>query len=157
MNPAILSYIRRIDILFARTSTIGDLKDQSEWSKYLCVLVSGFIEESVRLLLEQYCKSCAAIKIQNFVISELAELTNCKTNRIKSILGQFSPIWEKQFLEEIEKRSRITGEIKNSLDSVVANRHLIAHGKSVGITYATMAKHYASVKIAIEALEGVIR
>jgi hypothetical protein len=157
MNPAIIAHIRKIDILFGKISSISDPKDQSEWAKYLCVLVSGFIEESARVLLEQYCKNCAAVKVQNFVIGELGELTNCKTNKIKTILCKFSPAWEKEFIEEIDKRSRVVGEIKNSVDSVVANRHLIAHGRSVGITYSTISSHYKSVKIAVEVLERVIK
>lgn len=157
MNPAILTHVQRIDILFGKISSISDPKDQSEWSKYLCILVSGFIEESVRVLLEQYCKTCAAVKIQNFVIGELGELTNCKINKIKKILCQFSPAWEREFIAEIDKKSRVADEIKNSVDSVVANRHLIAHGKSVGITYSTISRHYKSVKIAVEVLDKVIK
>jgi hypothetical protein len=157
MNPAIFSHIQKIDILFGKISSISDPKDQSEWSKYLCVLVSGFIEESVRVLLEQHCKACAALKIQNFVISKLGDLTNCKTNKINSVLCQFSPDWAREFMEGIGEKSRVADEIKNSVDSVIANRHQIAHGKSVGMTYATISKHYKSVKIAIKVLEDVIR
>jgi hypothetical protein len=84
-------------------------------------------------------------------------LTNCKTNRISTILRQFSQTWEREFVEEIDKRSSAVDEIKNSMDSVVANRHLIAHGRNVGITYATITRYYKCVKVAVEVLEGVVK
>lgn len=157
MNVRVLAHRQRIDALFRRVSSFSDPVDQSEWSKYLCVLVSGFIEESFRVLLEEYSKHHASQSIQSFVSSELKDTTNCKTNKITSILARFNPIWEADFLAEIQVNSRIVDEIKNSIDGVVSNRHLIAHGKSVGIGYSTIFRYYQNVKKAVEVLEIVIR
>jgi hypothetical protein len=156
MNPLILAHRQKLDFLFGRASSLPSVVDQSEWSKYLCVLVAGFVEESLRVLLEDYCAKHAAQNLQRFVSSELREVTNCKTGRIASILNRFDPVWEKEFLSQIEANSRVIDEIKNAIDSVVSNRHLIAHGKSVGLGYVAISSYYNSVKKAVETLEAII-
>lgn len=52
MNRKILSHRQRINTLFKKITSISNLADRGEWSKYLCILVSGYIEESLRVLLE---------------------------------------------------------------------------------------------------------
>lgn len=157
MNPSILSHRQRIDTLFGKVASVADPAAQAEWSKYLCVLVSGFIEESLRVLLEEYTLTHASPVIRAFVSREVKEITNCKTSKIISILQRFDPKWESDFLDQIQARSRIIDEIKNSLDSVVSNRHLIAHGKNVGLRYTTVATYYTNVKRAVETMDSVIR
>lgn len=157
MHPAILSHRQRIDALFRKVGSITDPADQGEWSKYLCILVSGFIEESLRILLEEYTRSHSSPVIQNFVSGEVKEITNCKTSKIATILHRFNPTWENDFINQIQAKSRITNEIKDSLDSVIANRHRIAHGKSIGLGYSAVSTYYGNVKVAVETLEAVIR
>jgi hypothetical protein len=121
MNLRILSHRQKIDSLFSRVHSISNLSDQSEWSKYLCVLVSGFIEESLRIMLEEYTSKHSAPNIQNFVEKQIGNITNCKTSRILEILGKFSQNWADDFSNQIKTRSSKTDEIKNSIDSVISN------------------------------------
>jgi len=132
MNRLILAHRQKLDHLFAQVATLSSISDQGEWSKYLCVLVSGFVEESLRVLLEEYCSTKGPTSLQRFISRELSEITNCKTGKIASVLNRFDPTWETEFLQQIQAKSLLADEIKNALDSVVSNRHLIAHGKSVG-------------------------
>lgn len=157
MNVKVFAHRQRIDALFSRVSSFSNPSDQGEWSKYLCVLVSGFVEESLRVLLEDYSKNHASQSIQNFVTSELKDVTNCKTGKITMILAKFNPVWADDFLNQIQANSPIDGQIKDSIDGVVSNRHLIAHGKSVGISYSTISAYYNNVKAAVATLESVIR
>jgi RiboL-PSP-HEPN len=151
MNPHIVSHRQRIDTLFIKVASTSNPADQSEWSKYLCILVSGFIEESLRVLLEDYTRTRSAPNIQNFVVKQTGNITNCKTSRILEVLSKFSQDWANDFSDQI------TDEIKNSIDSVIANRHVIAHGKNVNITYRTMSTYYNNVKKAVEILDAIIR
>jgi len=72
------------------------------------------------------------------------------------VLSKFDAEWARQFTEEISNRSPIHQEIKDSIDTVIANRHKIAHGKSVGITYARISGFYTYCKTAIDVLDEVI-
>ncbi|MEH2384263.1 MAG: HEPN domain-containing protein [Nostoc sp.] len=157
MNQLILSHCQRIDGLFSKVSSISNPADQSEWSKYLCILVSGYIEESLRVLLEAYSTSHASPYIQNFVSREIRSITNCKTNKIVDTLCKFNSAWGSDFTHQISAKSRIADEIKDSIDSIVTNRHAIAHGKSSGIRYSTVYNYYNNVKKAVEVLDNIIR
>jgi RiboL-PSP-HEPN len=157
MNLHILSHRQRIDTLFSKVASISNPADQSEWSKYLCVLVSGFIEESLRVLLEEYTRTHSAPNIQNFVEKQIGNITNCKTSRILEVLSKFSQDWANDFSNQIQATSSIADEIKNSIDSVIANRHDIAHGRNVGITYTRIFNYYNNIKKAVDILDTIIR
>ncbi|WP_016953387.1 HEPN domain-containing protein [Anabaena sp. PCC 7108] len=157
MNPSILAHRQKIDNLFKKVASFTEPEIQSEWSKYLCILVSGFIEESLRVLLEKYCENKASPNIQKFVTKQIQDITNCKTSRITEILGKFSLIWESEFTNKIQEKSKIDGEIKTAIDSVIINRHKIAHGKSIGMSYQNISNYYNNVKKAVEILEEIIK
>jgi len=84
-------------------------------------------------------------------------ITNCKTERILEVLNKFDVGWATTFETEIKDNSPIDKEIKDSLDSIVSNRHLIAHGKSVGMSYATVKGYYDYCVKAVEILEDTIQ
>ena len=48
MNSFVLAHRQRIDALFGRVSSFSSPADQGEWSKYLCVLVSGYFEYLIK-------------------------------------------------------------------------------------------------------------
>lgn len=156
MNPAILANKTRLDLLFAKVSGFTAMQDQAEWSKYLCVLTAGFIEESFRILLRTYTSKNASPKIVKFVDGEISFITNCKTERIIEVLTRFHPDWAATFQTEIDNKSPINTEIKDSLNGIVINRHKIAHGQHVGIGFVTVKNYYGYCVTAVEILETVI-
>jgi hypothetical protein len=157
MNPRILSHKQRLDNLYGKIAAIPVPQDQVEWSKYLCVLTAGFIEESFRFLLLDFTKNNASLEIQRFVEKEVSFITNCKTERILEVLNKFDTTWKTNFETEIQNNSPIDKEIKDSIDSIVSNRHLIAHGKSVGLTFTTVYRYYGFCVQAIQILEDTIQ
>ena len=84
-------------------------------------------------------------------------LRTVKPSKVASILQRFDPAWATLFLNEIERYSGAPDEIKNSIDTVVANRHTIAHGRHVGVTYASMATYYDNIKVAVQILDTIIK
>jgi hypothetical protein len=151
MNPSILAHRQKIDNLFEKVACFEEPAIKSEWSKYLCILVSGFIEESLRVLLEKYCENKASANIQKFVGKKIDNITNCKTEKIKRILLEFSSDWENEFT------NKINDQIKTAIDNVVQNRHKIAHGKSIPMSYHNILNYYNNVKKAVEILEEIIK
>ncbi|MEY2911461.1 MAG: hypothetical protein RLZZ184_770 [Cyanobacteriota bacterium] len=151
MNPSILAHRRKIDNLFEKVACFEELAIKSEWSKYLCILVSGFIEESLRVLLEKYCENKAPANIQKFVVKKIDNITNCNTGKIKGILDDFSSDWGNEFT------NKINDQIKTAIDNVVQNRHKIAHGKSIPMSYHNILNYYNNVKKAVEILEEIIQ
>jgi hypothetical protein len=157
MNPKILSNKQKLDNLYLKVSSIPVAQDKVEWAKYLCVLTAGYIEESLRVLLLEFAKNNSSKEIQRFIEKEISYITNCKTERILEVLNKFDVGWATTFETEIKDNSPIDKEIKDSLDSIVRNRHLIAHGKSVGMSYTTVKGYYDYCVKAIEILEDTIQ
>ena len=157
MNPKIHANKQKLDNLYLKVSTVPNAQDKVEWSKYLCVLTAGFIEESLRVLLMEFAKNNSSKQIQRYLEKEIGHITNCKTERIIEVLNKFDIRWATDFEKDIKDKSPIDKEIKDSLDSVVSNRHLIAHGKSVGMSYTTIKEYYNYCITAISILENTIK
>ncbi|MBI1747670.1 MAG: hypothetical protein HYR55_13950 [Acidobacteria bacterium] len=140
---------QRLDSLFDQVKAfVQDAELQSHWAKYLCILVSGFLETSVREIYSQYTEAKSAPYIVNFVEYQLKSFQNPKMEKILDLTGMFSPEWESSL------RNATKGELKDAVDSIVANRNNISHGKSVGITYATVQNYYQNVIKVVELIEN---
>lgn len=147
MNREVLRNKQRLDHIF---STIEKFAAQrpiedillSHLSKYLCIIVCGFLETSVREIYSEYAQKKAGVNIANFVSNHLAHFQNPNMEKILQIIGAFNSTWR----EEMEKK--IEGDIKGSIDSLASNRNIIAHGGSVGITIIRVKRFYAkSIKL----------
>ena len=133
---------RRLDELSQKAKTFTDLEVQSHWAQYLCVVVSGFIENSVRLTYAEYARKRADASVAGFVASRLRQFQNPKMGSILDLAGAFSEEW-KQRLE-----SDTSGQLAESVNSIVGNRHKIAHGESVGLSLHTLIRYYGdAVKV----------
>lgn len=157
MNIKILQHKQRIDELFKEVKSIADMKMQGEWAKYLCVLSSGYLENSLRILLFDYISRNSSKEIQRYNEPYIKKITNCKLANIRKTLEQFDINWANSFETQINKKSKIVNEISDSIDSLVQNRHDIAHGKSIGIGYITIKKYYEKANVAVEIMEGIIK
>jgi hypothetical protein len=147
-NRKLVSHKQKIDALFVKTKDLNaDPELISHWSRYLCVLVSGFVEASVRTLIAEYATARSAPEVAHFVGNKLKMFTNAKTNKILDLVAEFGSDYKDQLA------STLTDEHKDAVDSVVSNRHLIAHGKDVGIGIGTIRRYYDSVVKAVEEIE----
>jgi hypothetical protein len=135
----------RLDELFNKTGVITDTQAQAHWARYLCVLVSGYIETSVRETVSQYTRNRANATVLNYVDSQLAWFQNPKIDKINQLLHAFDP-------SIAAKIGALDDATKNAVDSIVNNRHQIAHGRDVGIGAVTIKNYYAEVKKFVEFL-----
>jgi hypothetical protein len=143
----VTSYRNRLDQLFKRVGELkGDIELQSHFARYLCVLVSGFIEVATKSILAEYARGKGSPELVNFIENHLDDFQNAKMEKILSLTKLFNPSWESTL------RTATEGELKDAVDSIVANRHKIAHGESVGITYARVSQYYEKVEKVVDLL-----
>ena len=140
-SARVVAHRNRVDAAFFRVRQLRseDLEVQSDFARYLCVLVSGLVETVVAELASEFCRHCAAPTVSNYAQSQLATLRNMKAQRLVELLGAFDPRWRSQF------EFFMAGERRDALDSVVALRNKIAHGDSVGVTYTRVRGYYDRV------------
>ncbi len=138
-NLEAVRYKQRLDNSFKQISAFsGNIELQSQWARYLCVLVSGFLETAIRAIYGEFATKTASPYVANYVKYELHNFQNPKMGKILELTRAFNPLWAD------ELKTATEGELSEQVDSIVANRNLIAHGRDVGITYPRIKKYYES-------------
>jgi len=147
-RAAIHSHQQRIDAVFARaTALVNDTELLADHAKYLCVLVSGFIEKSLFEIVLEYSRRAGAPSLQRFVEAKTARFTNANSEKVLQLLATFDPDWRLQ-IEGI-----LVDKYKDAFDSVVRLRHKIAHGSSVGVTFVQIKDYFTAIVYVIETIQ----
>jgi hypothetical protein len=134
-----------LDETFERAKKAGpDPELQSDFARYLCVLVSGFIEKALVELMLEYTRQRSDPSIQRYVENRLRNVTNVNAQRLQELLGAFDSGWR----SDLEKY--LVDERKAALDSIINLRNTIAHGQSVGVTYIRIRGYYEHVQKVID-------
>lgn len=141
----------RLDATFARAPKPSDDPEvQADFAKYLCVLVSGYLESALCALLISYSLARSAPEVASFVQRQLGPWTNPKSEKIVDLFGSFSQEWRD------ELAGYLVDEKKDSINSLVALRHKIAHGESVGTSLAQIKAHYRAINEVIERISELV-
>lgn len=148
-----LELVRQHDQLIAlfdktNTATGGDLETQAHWAKYLCVLSAGFLENALHAIYINYCSSGANPKVARFTGRELARVQNPKTVKFLEIAQAFSPAWQSELKTFVEDAGR-----KDAIDSIMSNRHRIAHGKDTDISLVRVRDYLGKSIEVVEFIE----
>jgi hypothetical protein len=105
-------------------------------ARHICVLVSGFVENVIRVYLTEFSRlSKPKAQVENYVEASVDRFQNPEFDKILDITGRFSSTWRRE-LEKLDE------SIKSAITSIVSNRHLIAHGRHSGVSLA-QASEYA--------------
>src|SRR5438552_2518250 len=129
---------RALDDAFARGRAIEPAKlpdvapavaDElrSDLARYLCVLVSGFLQRAVVELCLERCRAKSEAPVIQYVSSRLEMFRNPSTDQVLALLGDFDKGWRGL------AQKYIAGKRRDAVDSVVSNRNRIAHGDWVAL------------------------
>ena len=137
---------QRLDATFDRVKGVQhDPELQSDFAKYLCVLVSGYIERAMVELVLEHARGKGAPTLLRFVEQRTRTFTNANASRIQELLGNFDPTWRQELEEKV-----LVDEWKDAVDNVVSLRNIIAHGGSVGLTYSRIGEYYQRAQYVID-------
>ncbi len=151
LSSELISFEDRIDNILARANEARlDEELRSALARFACVLVSGYLEESVRTIVGSWCKDKAHPQIHVYVGRQLDRFLNPKLGRIQDLLGDFSAHWNGSLAAALDD------EEKDAINSVVSNRHSIAHGRNVGISPVVMTRYFSACKSAVRKLDDVV-
>lgn len=140
MKVALLSEKQRIDHVFSLADKLDANEETiSHWARYLCILTSGLIENSVRIMISHYAASHSHSNIANYVKKHSKSISNLNSERLKQLLGAFSDEWCSSF------ELALTDEQKDAIDSINANRNSISHGRAVGVTLVRIRNYYGKI------------
>lgn len=141
---------KRLNSLYSKTTDFDDDPElQSHWVKYLCILSSGHIENSIRYIYGTYAKNKSHQNIANYIQNNLRRFQNPNTEKIINITSAFNKDWGKN----LEKYISDSDEMKSSINSIIGLRNLIAHGESVTVTYSSLEKYWKNTIKVLEFIE----
>jgi hypothetical protein len=136
---------QRLDATFKRAASLGsDPELLSDFARYLCVLVCGFLEQAAIEIALEHVRTHSAPSVLRHMERRLRTSTNMNTERLVQLFGSFDSDWQKDL------ESTIVDEYKAAVDSVVALRHQVAHGANGGITMTRIREYYDRVKYVVE-------
>ena len=124
---------------------------QAHLARHLCVLSAGFIEESLRIVLTTYAEARCDARCRTFIEKHLERAPNPRPGNIMELLGSFDTEWKKA-LEEFFSLEDGDGAI----GSLIANRHLIAHGRDSQVSLRRVKDWHAVAIKMIERVEGCV-
>lgn len=150
-NRELSRQLQQIEYLFQRTSHASsyDIEIQAHWAKYLCILCAGFLENSISELYIEYVRGKAAPPIANYAISSLGKIHNPKTQKFLEVAATFDRKWESELRDFVDSNNR-----SEAIDSIMNNRHLIAHGKQSGVTIAPLENWFGKALEVVEFIEA---
>jgi hypothetical protein len=87
------------------------------------------------------------VSVAEFVNSRLRQFQNPKMGSILELIGNLSQEWR----HRLERDT--SGQLSESVNSIVGNRHKIAHSESVGLTLQTLMQYYGDALRVVDLLQ----
>jgi len=153
MDMKTQQYIRDLDSLKIKAEEEDDEEVKSYLVKLLCVRTAGLLEVFLKTRISEYSKDKVPNEINRFLTSKFKDITNLKSSKLEDILTSFSVDWGEKFKDYLNDHE----QEKTSLDSVIAQRHNIAHGQPSNIGSVSMVQYFNDVKSIVVYLDTVIR
>jgi hypothetical protein len=120
---------------------------QAAFAQYLCVRVSGLVDACIGHILSVHLAHPAnRPTARRFAEIRLGNVTNLNARRLSRLLGEFDAQWQ------VELDAFLDVERRDALDSLVANRNAIAHGRPTTVTFSRVSEFH---KRAVEIIDFV--
>lgn len=143
--------LRSVIARAGHAAALRDIEVQAHWARYCCVLVAGFLEESIRHLFGTYAKKNSHHRVNRYVGTQLKWTQNPKTQVLLDLAGCFDPAWQTNLTKFVDSNGR-----RDAIDSIMSNRHLIAHGRDSAITIARVDLYFKKIIEVVEKVEEEI-
>jgi hypothetical protein len=139
---------KRIQFLFENaphsTQDMGELR--AHWARYVCVVISGYLESTLREILLTYVTNRCPTDVTRYVSKQLGSFQNAKLDKIFVLIESFNPYWHSSLLNFIDDEHR------DAINSIVGHRHAIAHGDLSNPTLGSLKKWYEKANDVIDYL-----
>lgn len=144
------SRIAKLEAAFSRAGNLDPTSEvRSDFAKYLCVLVSGFLERTVETILIEHVRSRSAESVVGY-IEQTLRAGNLNAHNLLVLVGRFD-LDAKERLEEF-----LDDERRDAINSIHGNRNRIAHGDDVGLTYVRVKGYHEKIREVVRFLEDTL-
>ena len=126
-----------------------DINLQAHWSRYLCVMAAGFLENSLQEIYSDFVWKSSSPYVARYVDARLRRIYNPNAQRFVDTAGNFDRAWGQQLEEFLAESSAVR---KNAIDSIMGNRNQIAHGGTSQISVSRVREY---LEHSVEVLEFI--
>jgi len=148
ISPLLQSKKKQIDILISEIDAFsGDPLIKAYLTYYLCVRISGFVEDCVRTIFSSYADANSSAHARSYIAAKLSKFPNPSMEAIFALAKEFNMTWSDDLKKKIPVPRRL------SLNSVVNNRHTIAHGGTSSITLNDIKRYYQDIIVIVQTIE----
>lgn len=147
--------VQKLDSLLNRTqfATMEDIDLIGHWGQYLCVMVAGFLENSLQMIFGDYVQKRAHPRVFEFAQNRLARISNPNAERFIETARFFDQDWARQLKDHLEADS---GLRKNAINSIMKNRHKIVHGESSQISMSQVREYFPHCVQVVNFIEALV-
>ena len=119
----------------ATAGVAGDV--QVLLTQSLLVLMCAEFERKIQGMVEDRCASIADEAVQRFAVSCFESVfRSLRIAELSGLLGRFGEPHKKKFGDALDEKS------KNMYDSILSQRHAVAHGGNVNATLGDIRAYY---------------
>lgn len=152
--PNRVRYRGRIKALLASVHAEDDIEKLAHWAKYISVLTSGYLEQSIKEVLLDHSGRSASPRVARYIEQSWPGSRNMNTETIGNILGKFDAKWRSSFDEWLADEDGRKGWI----NAVVDSRNKIAHGEesnTTGVTIRSVSERFQCACGLVDLLEAL--
>lgn len=153
MSPRLEFEKQKLDALFKDVSKLQEDEIKSHLAKYLCIQASGYLENVIKELIAQYHENTCKKQTANFVNNKIKRFSSINDATLQEFLNSFDTAWVENY------RTSISEEQIESLNSIISQRNLIAHGSGSrsNLSFRNMVKYYEDLKKIADVLSVIIK
>jgi hypothetical protein len=136
---------QRLEATLDRISkVVTDAEVLSDFARYFCVLIAGFLEQAVIEVALEHVRTHAQVSVLRHMEGRLRRFTSANAQNIVDLLGSFDSDWR------IDLEAYLIDEYKDAVNGVVNLRHAVAHGRYAGVTMASVRDYYVRIKDVVD-------
>jgi hypothetical protein len=139
--------INAIRELIAKTqiATLESMELQAHWARYLCIITAGLVENAIKASYIEFAKRAGSDPVSRYIGSSLDRVRNPNSDELLQLSSKFRETWRVELAEFMNQDGRAA-----ALNSVMSQRHMIAHGDGLSSNISmTNLQNYLEKIIAI--------
>lgn len=125
---------------------------ESVITKFLLIYVCGAYEKTIKKLIVERAAKTNDTEVTSFIESIMKTHHNFMTSDIKGLLNRFSDNYKIVFATKIENT-----EAETRYNNIIQNRHRIAHGEDINITFSELVESYNKAEAVLDAIREAIK
>lgn len=146
-DPDLQSQLRLINNLLA--VNITDPHIELHWGQYMCIMVAGFLENSLQTVYRNYVIQASDRNVANYVSGQLRRVRNPDAGRFIELARAFNPDWGNALSAFIDQNGR-----RFAIGEIHRNRNRSAHGNQSEITLTEVRAHLLKCVEVVEFIES---